>query len=310
MDVKVSPYPKTLYDADNDFEMAMEEKEKMKTLKEDQDQGEMDMIFLLGLTVVSIVFATLHIAYPDDKDYEAVGDFALIISNIWAFFPIMQAQGLWLKMILICTFWYSVLWHWTELGLSAIPGGKDFYGSMDTMFSYCIITAYAISWLPKCKTYRPTPEDERGKCGLWYKSCRGPPKETAEWRCRWTPNLFLNIIIVGPLMIYFGTAKRDTEPKIEGMSAALIICWSSIGLALVIGLWELLVGKMKIGEKYRRNFAFWLLLGMITGPVAFVYKRKSDLGGINEWIYHSTWHIYVFSCAYCFSRAQEYLEIY
>ena len=94
MDVKVSPYPKTLYDADNDFEMAMEEKEG-KTLKEDQDQGEMDMIFLLGLTVVSIIFATLHIAYPDDKDYEAVGDFALIISNIWAFFPIMQAQGLW-----------------------------------------------------------------------------------------------------------------------------------------------------------------------------------------------------------------------
>ena len=303
-------HPQKIYDQDNDEEIYNSSRTDDKVLKEDTDQGEMDMIFLLGLIVVSIVFATLHIAYPDNKDYIAVGDFALVISNIWAFFPIMQAQGLLLKLILIGTFWYSVLWHWTELGLSDIPGGKDFYGRMDTMFSSTIITAYAISWLPKCKTYRPTPEDERGKCGWWYKSCRGPPKETAEWRCRWTPNLFINIIAVGSLMSYFGTAKPHTEPAIDGISAALIICWSSIAVALVIGLWQLLVGKMNIGHRYRRNFAFWLMLGMVTGPVAFIYKRKSDLGGINWIIFHSTWHIYVFSCAYCFSRAQEYLEIY
>ena len=51
MDVKVCPYPKTLYDAENDMEMALEEKKKSKILDEDEDQGEMDMIFWGGLLI-------------------------------------------------------------------------------------------------------------------------------------------------------------------------------------------------------------------------------------------------------------------
>ena len=55
MDCKITPYPKTLYDADNDMEMAIEEKKKSKILDEDEDQGEMDMIFWGGLLIYSIV---------------------------------------------------------------------------------------------------------------------------------------------------------------------------------------------------------------------------------------------------------------
>ena len=306
MDVKVTPFPSALYDAENDMEMAIEQKKKSKILDEDEDQGEMDMIFWGGLLIYSIVNMSLTHLYPDNKDYQAVGKFNLIMSNLWAFFPIMQAQGLWLKGLLIGTCWYSILWHWTQAKFP-MPGSSDMYGTLDTCFSCCIIIAYAISWLPKIKTYKPTPEDERGKCGWWYKSCRGPPKETSEWRCRWTPNLVLNIIICACVMFYFA---YHWPAYINDVDMALLVCWFSIGIAVIVALWHLFRGKMRPGAGYRLNFVFWVVSGFIFGPVAFVYKSKSDLKDVDRWIYHSTWHVYVFSCAYAFSRAQEYLEIY
>ena len=200
------------------------------------------MIFWGGLLIYSIVNMSLTHIYPDNNDYQAVGKFNLIMSNLWAFFPIMQAQGLWLKILLIGTCWYSILWHWTQAEFP-MPGSSDLYGTLDTCFSCCIIIAYAISWLPKIKTYKPTP-------------------------------------------------------------------WFSIGVAVVVALWHLFKGKMRPGAGYRLNFIFWVVSGFIFGPVAFVYKSKSDIRDVDRWVYHSTWHVYVFSCAYAFSRAQEYLEIY
>ena len=41
-----------------------------KVLEEDQDQGEMDMIFWGGLVIVTIVLTTLSSAYPNNEDYE------------------------------------------------------------------------------------------------------------------------------------------------------------------------------------------------------------------------------------------------
>tara|TARA_B100000945_G_scaffold317707_1_gene321084 strand:+ start:815 stop:1732 length:918 start_codon:yes stop_codon:yes gene_type:complete len=305
MDV-VQIHPQTLYDEDNDGERYIKHNKDEKVLEEDQDQGEMDMIFWGGLAIITIVLSTLSSAYPENEDYEAVGKFALIMSNLWAFFPIMQAQGLWLKILLIGTCWYSILWHWTQVEFP-MPGSWELYGTLDTMFSCSIITAYALSWLPKIKTFRPTPEDERGRWGWFYKSCRGPPKETSEWRCRWTPNLIINMFVCFGLMLYFG---YHWPTHIAGVDAALVVCWTSISVAFIIAIWHLWKGKMKVGYKFRKNFVFWLGTGMIFGSVAFVYKSKSNARDRNRWVFHSTWHIYVFSCAYCFSRAQEYLEIY
>ena len=93
MDVKITPFPSTLYDADNDMEMAIKEKKKSKILDEDEDQGEMDMIFWGGLLTYSIVNMSLTHLYPDNDDYQAVGKFNLIMSNLWAFYTVALDSG-------------------------------------------------------------------------------------------------------------------------------------------------------------------------------------------------------------------------
>ena len=80
------------------------------------------------------------------------------MSNLWAFFPICQAQGLLLKMLLICTCWYSFLWHWSSVGF-AMPGRTETYGGLDTMFSAWLFKL-CFSWFQK-ETYHPTEEDEK-----------------------------------------------------------------------------------------------------------------------------------------------------
>lgn len=276
-----------------------------KVLDEDEDQGEMDMIFWGGLIIYTILQCFMSSFYPDDKDYEAIGKFNIVMTNLWAFFPIMQAQGLLLKTLLILTCWYSILWHWTQAGFP-MPGDKMIYGNLDAMFSALVIQAYALSWFPKLKTYKPTKEDESGRCGWWYKSCRGPPKETSEWRCRWTPNL-IGIVIV---CIIFGLIYYYDWKKPGGSDLPLYMCWGSIGLAVILALYHLFRGKMKVGRRYRRNFVFWVITGIPFGIIAFIYKSKSNVGDKDSYMQHSIWHVYVFSCAYCLSRAQEYLEIY
>ena len=67
------------------------------TLEEDEDQGEMDTVFFLSLFSYTIYLASIDLLY-NKEDKSDVGKFNLIMSNLWAFFPIMQAQGLWLKV--------------------------------------------------------------------------------------------------------------------------------------------------------------------------------------------------------------------
>jgi hypothetical protein len=273
---------------------------KLETLEEDEDQGEMDTVFWIMLTFFTVSQLCIEWWYPDTKDREAIGKFEVIMTNLWAFFPIMQAQGLFLKSLLIGTLWYSILWHWTRVGF-AMPGDHDLYGKLDTVFSTLIIVAYAMSWLPKFKTKIPTKLEERKSC--WYKNCRGPPKETGEWRCRWTPNLLLNMAACGLLSSYMIIAWPD--------SGTAVVCWLSICLAMLTALYHLCRGKMKVGKKFRRNFLFWAATGISMGIISFTYKLKSDdEGNAKKNLLHSVWHVFVFSCAYCLSRASEYLEIY
>lgn len=273
-----------------------------KTLKEDEDQGEMDTVFFILLITYTIALFSMEFWYPDEKDYLAVGHFHLVMSNLWAFFPIMQAQGLWLKILLICTCYYSILWHWTETG-AYLPGDRRVFGRWDAIFSTCVIVAYCLSWLPKFKTKIPTADEERKYC--WYHNCRGRPKETSEWRCRWTPNLILSIVIcfLCGLAMFYGWSNFKFD-------FTIVVCWFFITVAFVTAIYQLVRGKMRIGEKNRKKFAFWAFLGMVFGPIAFVYKQKSNFDGPVTFYQHSIWHVYVHSCAYSFSRASEYLEIY
>lgn len=278
-----------------------------KTLEEDEDQGEMDMIFFLCVTLFSICSVSVPHVYTNPDNLYYASRFEIVMTNLWAFFPIAQAQGLFLKGLLICTAWYSILWHWTETGLK-LPGNSSKYGTLDTMFSTIIIIAYAISWLPKAKTYQPTWHDEHGRCGWWYKSCRGPPKQTSEWRLRWTPNLILNVVVCSTVGLIYA---HHWPPIWHGYNMSLVFCWASIFIAVVVAMWHLTRGDMKVGKKYRLNFVFWVVVGISMGITSFVYKQKSNDTENKKWLlYHSVWHVYVFGCAYCMSRAQEYLEIY
>ncbi len=270
------------------------------TLHEDEDQGEMDTVFWLAFVLFTISQICVDWWYPDAADKEAIGKFDIIMTNLWAFFPIMQAQGLFLKSLLLLTCWYSILYHWTDAGFD-MPGDHDLYGKLDGMFSTLIIVSYAISWLPKFKTKIPTLNEKRKSC--WYKNCRGPPKETSEWRCRWTPNLLLNIGVCSAVFVYMFVTYPDSTLN-------FVICWLSIAMATVIALYHLKKGKMSVGKKFRLNFLFWAAIGITLGIISFSFKMESDERTPNSYSYHSIWHVYVFSCAYCLSRASEYLEIY
>jgi hypothetical protein len=271
-------------------------------LEEDEDQGEMDTIFFLSLFVYTIYLCCIDILFPEAKDKEAIGTLNLILSNLWAFYPIMQAQGLWLKTLLSLTCYYSILWHWSRHFY--LPGDSFSYGRRDAIFSILTIVSYCLSWLPKLATKIPSNQEEKRSC--WYKNCLGRPKKTSEWRCRWTSNLVINIgisLISGAILyLNFG---EDNDVMVQ-----ISICWISICIALISAMYQLMKGEMKIGMKYRNIFAFWAILGIVFGCISFVHKLKSDDKDANSNFDHSVWHVYVMSCAYSFSRASEYLEIY
>lgn len=270
------------------------------TLEEDEDQGEMDTVFFLSLFSYTIYLASIDLLYSNKEDKSNVGKFNLIMSNLWVFFPVMQAQGLWLKSLLILTCYYSMSWHWFNIGFS-LPGGKDMYRILDAVFSIVTIISYSLSWIPKCGQNN----DLKLKNDFWHKHFLGPPRETSEWRCRLTPHLLINIftcILLGSILYVSNGA--------EGTDIQIICCWGFITIAVFSALYQLFRGDLSIGNKYRTNFAFWVLIGVVFGAVSFVYKTKSDNRYENSFFNHSVWHVYVFSCAYSFSRASEYLEIY
>ena len=295
MKKKIIPY---LHHCKQDLEMN-EQIINKKTLKEDEDQGEMDIIFFVFLFSYTIYLSCIDFLYQDKNDKNSISKFHLIMSNLWAFFPIMQAQGLWLKILLILTCYFSITWHWTNIGLS-LPNDTSFYRIFDAVFSIITIISYSLSWIPKCKQ-----KQLKYKNNYWTNHCLGQPKETSEWRCRWTFNLVFNIITC----IIFGVILYTTDGA-SGYYVQLICCWVFISIAVISALYQLFKGDMTIGKKYRKNFIFWAFLGISFGCISFIYKMKSDNLDENSLLNHSVWHTYVMSCAYSFSRASEYLEIY
>jgi len=255
-----------------------------QTLEEDDDQGEMDVVFFICVTSYSL-FVIFRKSLFTGQDYEDVGKFVLIMTNMFAFFPIMQAQGLWLKLLLIITCFSSIMWHWTEVGLN-LPGNHSTYGDVDAAFSIMSIVSYCIQWVP----IPPPPEIEAKD--FFTRNFLGRPKQTAEWRCRLTPALLINMIIT----ISSGVCT------ILYREYTIFIAIGFVFVAFILAMFHLLAGKMTIGSTYRKKFAAFALCGIVFGSTSFVFFSE------DSWYSHSLWHTYVFSCAYSFSRASEYLE--
>lgn len=253
------------------------------TLEEDDDQNELDGAFFIITMVYSIFVFTSKDIFTE-ADYEGLGKFCLVMSNMFAFFPILQAQGIWLKLLLMTNAVSSMMWHWIEVG-QHLPGNPELYAHLDRCFSIMSITSYCVQWLPiRAKQVKPNT--------FWKRHFMGEPKETAEWRCRFTIGLFVNIVIsVGAGYLIY---KDDSSVSIVGLS---MIC-----MAIVLSIYHISIGEMCIGNKYRLKFAMWILLGSVIGILAFGYKTRET------YMTHSLWHTYVFSSAFCFSRALDYLQ--
>ena len=73
-------------------------------------------------------------------------------------------------------------------------------------------------------------------------------------------------------------------------------CWGFITIAVLSALYQLFRGDMQIEHKYRKKFAYWVLIGVIFGTISFVYKMKSDSTDENSFFNHSVWHICIFMC--------------
>lgn len=253
------------------------------TLEEDDDQNELDCAFFVT-TILYSIFAFGSKTIFKGEDYDNISKFCLVMTNMFAFFPILQAQGIWLKLLLMANAVASMLWHWIEVGQS-LPGNDEFYGHFDRCLSIMSITSYCVQWLPiRAKKVK---QDT-----FWKRHFMGEPKETAEWRCRLTIGLFVNIIITigAGYLIY----KDEKTTLIVGIG---MIC-----IAYLLSIYHLCVGSMSVGKKFRMKFALWTTFGSIIGILAFVYKTNETF------MTHSLWHTYVFSSAFCFSRALDYLQ--
>jgi hypothetical protein len=265
-------------------------------LDEDEDQGEMDTVFFLSTAIYTAYILCIDLLY-DEENVTNVNKFHVIMSNLFAFFPLMQAQGLWLKFLIFSTCYFSIVWHWTADLKLGLPGSFVSYERGDLVFSIMTIISYCLSWLPKVKPTIPSYKQELGVFGWWYKNCRGQARETSEWRCRLSVNLAINFCITS----LFGAVlyiAYDQKAQLD-----LLLCWFFITIAVVSALYQLYRGNIRV-KKYRTKFCFWVIVGVVFGSVSFIHKLKEDLNA------HIMWHVYVFACAYSFSRASEYIDIY
>lgn len=105
------------------------------------------------------------------------------------FFPCNASSRIMVKSLLILTCYYSMSWHWFNIGFS-LPGDKDMYRILDAVFSIVTIISYSLSWIPKCGQNN----DLKLKNDFWHKHFLGPPRETSEWSCR---NIYTNYMLLG-----------------------------------------------------------------------------------------------------------------
>jgi len=255
------------------------------TLEEDDDQGEMDIVFGISVVTYSMFILFRKFIFHGEA-YHQVGRFVLVMTNMFAFFPIAQAQGLWLKLLLIITCFSSIMYHWTEIGLG-LPGDDEIYGDVDACFSIMSIVSYCIQWMP----IPPPPESETQD--FFARNFLGRPKQTAEWRCRLTPALCIN------MMITIGSGVATIVFREYALFIALVFVMIAIGLSF----YHLFAGDMTVKSTYRKKFAWWAAAGICLGASAFIFQHMED-----RLYCHSLWHTYVFASAYSFSRASEYLE--
>ena len=120
-----------------------------KTLQEDDDQNETDVVFFLCVIGYTGFISGVNTIYTAE-DYNDVGKFVLIMSNLFSIFPIVQGQGIWMKLLVFATAMSSIMWHWVEIGMKLPENHYNiFYRQVFIHHDYRILlyamVAYTIS---------------------------------------------------------------------------------------------------------------------------------------------------------------------
>ena len=249
----------------------------------------LDIVFssFVGLYLIQAAFTS---NYSKEQIIE-LGKAEIVFTNLFAIAVIIVAFGLWLKLLLIATMITSTIYHMHGVGWLQL-GDMAEWSKWDVIFSTCIIVAYAMSWLPNID-------------GCFKKRI---PKATDEWwPVRISVKLIINICVtITAGIIIYVTRDDDCFICLDNVKLkwpdflAILFIIVAVVLAIVT-----IIIPQKMNNKV--EFFVWAGLGVLSGIVAYIWKRleveKNEFKNIN----HSIWHVLIFYSAYCFSRGSDYI---
>ena len=235
-----------------------------------------------------------------DDQIDSVSKNVVILTNFWAIFPIIIANGIWIKSLLVASMITSFWAHMQWSGV-LIPGEEP--GKWDNIFATTVIVAYAFTWWPDRWSIF-LPEDKH--C-LFF---TGRSNQTTTFNCKLSTKLLLNIAMstITAVLIYIYYDDSPTIIKINHMKMRLqdVIPVFAIIAATFFGLIYICDDEKHIGNKNKPYFIVFFILGTASGIYGYISKRMDTK---YENVLHSQWHILMFTSAYCFSRASSYIRI-
>lgn len=257
-------------------------------------------IIVLCVTLAILVFLNYSILQWKDNQIDSVSKNVVILTNFWAIFPIIVANGIWIKSLLIASMLTSFWAHMQWSGV-LIPGKEP--GKWDNVFATTVIVAYAFTWWPDRWSIF-LPEDKH--C-LFF---TGRSNKTTTFNCKLSTKLLLNIVIstITAIFIYIYYDESPTIIKINHMKMTLqdVIPLFAIIAAIGFGLIYICDDEKHIGNKNKPYFIVFFILGTASGIYGYMSKRMNTK---YENVLHSQWHVLMFTSAYCFSRASSYIQI-
>lgn len=264
-------------------------------------------ILVFPLALLAFIYLNINIYYwstPFQKDFQKL---MVIITNGFGIFPVIIADGIFLKFMIlgamITSFWAHINWE-----NFSIPGFEDNPGKWDNAFSASVIIAYCCSFFPD----------------RWFSKCfennkrkpRGIDYITRPWHTN-SCSLPLNTktlcqVVCTTISFFIILLNYETNPTIfsigdVGFKVGDILCIGFAVFAIIVGL--LYVCNTPDHLTNRTKFEIFISLGIGLAIYAIISKKAGENSKLPEAV-HSVWHICIFVAAYCISRAHSYIKMY
>ena len=257
-------------------------------------------IIVFICTLSALFFLNYSILQWKDNQIDSVSKNVVILTNFWAIFPIIVANGIWIKSLLfasmISSFWAHMQWSGV-----LIPGEEP--GKWDNILAATVIVAYSFTWWPD-RWSRFLPENKN--C-LFF---TGQTIETTTFTCKLSTKLLLNVTLslLTATIIYIYYDENPTIIRINELTLTMedIIPIFSIIAAYVFGFIYICDDEKHIGNNNKPYFIVFFILG--TGSAIYGYISKK-MNAKYENVLHSQWHVLLFTSAYFFSRASSYIRL-